>query len=468
MARKRTGTLVWTGKQWSARFSAGPLIPLQVTDKRIARARMAELARGGAAPTTPIETFESAARRIVAQLETDGMVTADERLSRLERWAFPALGSMLVDQIKPGNVTSLLEDVASYGKSRQTIIHLRNDLSKIFAELVRDEVLPRNPAKAELIRTPRVARDDRPRTLLTDDEFAALVSAPTTPVQLAMMAIASRGFGGMRTSDLHAWTWTDVDLVGWAYADVPRPKTERGATGHQRERIELPPNVAGALRVWWEKHGRPTKGPVFPQQRHSYARPLRSALRAAGVTRPELHKPSETSKPVDFHSFRRAFVTAVGAAGLNAQTAMRLTGHRTMATHMRYNLPETLQIPQAAVPRLQNTTGLSNRDRPTVPPAWQLCETTQRPQRDLNPCYRRERPVSKFSLASKCSELAGITDVIDLNSWLEDRMSLQSTATQDNQHTSSTNVVDSELSIPTCPVCGEACAQCRAQVARLG
>jgi integrase len=43
-------------------------------------------------------------------------------------------------------------------------------------------------------------------------------------------------------------------------------------------------------------------------------------------------------KPLDFHSFRRAYNTALAGANMNVQIAMRLAGHRSASTHMRYML----------------------------------------------------------------------------------------------------------------------------------
>ena len=58
--------------------------------------------------------------------------------------------------------------------------------------------------------------------------------------------------------------------------------------------------------------------------------------------------------PLDFHSFRRAFNTALAAAGVNVQMAMRLAGHRNAGTHMRYvQLTEALEAPATALPRLE-------------------------------------------------------------------------------------------------------------------
>jgi integrase len=303
-----------------------------------------------------VETFRDASARVVALLAAQGMVTASERLRRLERWAWPVFGRHLVTEVQPPQVTLALETCALAGRSRQSVVHLRNDISKVFAELIRDGVLEKNPARAEVVRTPKARRDDRKRALLTDAEYHELLAWPELAPQLRTMIVCARCFGGMRTSDLHAWRWEDVDLIGWGWADVPRPKTEHGQQrAVRRERIALPAEVASVLRAWWERTRQRSAGPVFRLQKHSYARDLRYALRQAGVLRAELHVATERTKPVDFHSFRRAFNTAVANAGLNMQQAMQLAGHRSAQTHMRYVLPEILTIPEAAVPKLQQS-----------------------------------------------------------------------------------------------------------------
>ena len=128
--RKRTGTLIWTGKAWSVRFAGGKLIPLHTDDKRIALARQRALASDPttAAPTTPIETFAEAAHRHVAVQLANAVPSAKARKSRLDRWAIPIIGEMLVTAVRPGHITSILEHVASLGKSSTTLAHMRGDL----------------------------------------------------------------------------------------------------------------------------------------------------------------------------------------------------------------------------------------------------------------------------------------------------------------------------------------------------
>lgn len=68
----------------------------------------------------------------------------------------------------------------------------------------------------------------------------------------------------------------------------------------------------------------------------------------------ELLVETEFTRPVDFHSFRRAFCQSLAATGLNAQSACALAGHASLSAHERYlrNTTRTLEIPAAAVPQL--------------------------------------------------------------------------------------------------------------------
>jgi len=61
-----------------------------------------------------------------------------------------------------------------------------------------------------------------------------------------------------------------------------------------------------------------------------------------------------TTLPVDFHSFRRAFSTALAEAGVNVQHAMHLAAHSDPRVHVRYVMRTAAmrRIPDAALPRL--------------------------------------------------------------------------------------------------------------------
>jgi integrase len=223
------------------------------------------------------------------------------------------------------------------------------------------------------------SRDAAPDHLaLFSDLFEAFMACPDVHPELHTMALVSRTLGGARTSDLHAWDWAHIDVLTWVDAHVPRPKTKSG------DRMALPDVLVPVLRAWWDSHGRPTSGPVFPCRRGaragerkgkglSYAAALRDALWAARIVRraPSFDKAttdaerkklcliqsgSSQLRPLDFHSFRRAYNTALADANVNVQTAMRLAGHRNASTHLRYVMRTgILATPMAALPSLRDS-----------------------------------------------------------------------------------------------------------------
>jgi hypothetical protein len=117
-----------------------------------------------------------------------------------------------------------------------------------------------------------------------------------------------------------------------------------------------------------------------------------------------LFKETAVTKPVDFHSFRRAFSTALADAGVNAQLAMRLASHSDERTHMRYVMttPAMKAIPDAAVPRLP--LGLLHQQ----PKKTQRVLNVEaiRPARRISPAIlarpdRFERPTTGFEVPTR-------------------------------------------------------------------
>lgn len=422
--KRGDGQLIWVGKSWSARYwstvdgvKVRRCVTLETDNRTVARAKLARLVAGDAdaADVQRAETFEEAARRIVKAHGEQGLKTWVERMSRLERFAFPELGSLAVTAVRPAHVRGVLETAAQLGRSRTTVSHLKDDISTVLGELWRDEVVSENVALRVLV-PKSAATDDRKRVILTDAEFERFMAYPDVSPELHIMALVSRAFGGMRTSDLHAWSWEHIDLTTWLDAHVPRPKT------NTRDRLALPAMLVAPLQTWWDGAGRPTKGPVFPMRhgkgagerrgKSSHAKRLRKALWLAGVRRGEtpaqceLQTDTAQSRRVDFHSLRRAFNTALADAGVNVQTAMRLAGHRNASTHMRYVLlAERLETPDAALPRLTKANGLPKGKPPTL----LSHENYLRPQRDLNPCYRRERPEDPSPDAVSCGAVCSLS-----------------------------------------------------------
>jgi len=164
---------------------------------------------------------------------------------------------------------------------------------------------------------------------------------------------------------------------GWA----PRKKTARP------QLLEIPEMLRPLIRDWWQRAGRPTTGLLFAARRgeHAGSGPKigvshavafrRDLRRAFGVdlwdpetrrfARPEdrelsprereLFEDTPFTKPVDFHSWRRAYSQALANAGASAQQASALAGHASLDAHARYlnNTANMALVPAAALPSIQ-------------------------------------------------------------------------------------------------------------------
>jgi hypothetical protein len=96
--------------------------------KPFARRKLARLAEGNTTreEAQRPETFEEAARRVLDEQKSAGMVTHKDRLYRLETYAFPTLAKMQPSAIRAAHVRSLLEEARNGGKARQTLTHIKN------------------------------------------------------------------------------------------------------------------------------------------------------------------------------------------------------------------------------------------------------------------------------------------------------------------------------------------------------
>jgi integrase len=386
-----------------------PLYSLGTTDKSLARrklARLVSLVESGAdlldaaeASNAP-ERVKDYADAWLAKREAQGIVMAADERRNVERHVLPEIGHLPLCDVRPSHVRAILEGVAAstYTKGirqpsdkpyrRETVTKVRGAMHRLFRAAQEDDLIEHNPVAP--VRTPKTREVKKERAILTDDEFSRFVACPAVDLELRMLSLVARCEGGMRTGDLHKWDWTMIDRLHFEQCTIPRSKS--GAP----QVLAIPPALAPFLRAWWERADEPESGPVFParagkrvgQQKrpeNSYAKRLRNALFRAGIVRmPPVEVPATkpgqrtdlskrvegtkpapnprdplyfetaTTLPVDFHSFRRAFNTALAGAGVNVQHAMHLAGHSDAKTHMRYVMqgPAMRTIPASALPRL--------------------------------------------------------------------------------------------------------------------
>lgn len=403
MPRARTGQLIWRKTGWYARVWTvidGEHVrvckALGTLNKAVAKrklARLLEADNAQAEDVTRSETFAEAARRVydTRKAENTELRGPREEFAQVEKYALPVIGGMSVLAIQAHDVNSVLDHAKAQGQSRQSVQHLKQRVSNVFAQLRRDGVRRENPCdESEMPKYADVVIKER--AVLTDHELAIYLAweHPTkhhkgAVLERQVMVCVSRMFGGLRTGDLHALHWEsfDVEHGGFTWGYAPRQKTRRP------QLLEVPEMLRPFLHDWWTRAGQPQAGLVFPARRAgrrgdrvgkqkinvSHAGALRRDLEAAFKAEHERAKaegrkpsaPEEKSnrwrelfvgtdytKPVDFHSWRRAFAQALADADVNVQQAIALTGHSDPAVHARYlrNAGKMRALPLAALPRI--------------------------------------------------------------------------------------------------------------------
>ncbi len=407
MPRARSGTLVPPGADgfWRARVTKDhadgrktrPLYSLGTTDKSLARRKLARLNTLIASGRDPLDAAEAvnAPERVKDYAEAwgskrvaQGIAKAPSERGILRLHALDAIGDLPVCDVTPTHIRGILDDVVAKGLMRGTVEQVRGVLSRLFDDAWRAEIIEANPVARVKLPAMREARKER--VILSDDEFSLFVASPAVDLELRMLSLVARCEGGMRTGDLHKWDWTMIDRVQFAECIIPRSKTSKP------QALAIPDVLAPFLRAWWERAGKPESGPVFPARigkragqakrpSNSYADRLRRDLfrarvyrmapvevpattkgqrtdlgkapdrtRLAPNPRDPLYFETSTTLPVDFHSFRRAFNTALAEAGVNVQHAMHLASHADAKVHSRYVMSTRAMrtVPSAALPRL--------------------------------------------------------------------------------------------------------------------
>jgi integrase len=288
-----------------------------------------------------------------------------EQMLKRDLLAYPAIAGMPARLFQKRELRAVLGKAAERGLGRSSLSNIKQAIRQVFEMLEEREQIEAVDWMGK-VKLPSSRVETRDRAILTDEEFIQYVTSSIALVD-KVMACTSRTFGGMRTSDLHAWNWSHIDTVNWVDAHCPRPKTERH--GVDNRKVELTDIHVRFLKEYWLLKGKPAAGAVFGLERPgkksakkgdkkasrgiSYAKRLRRNLAKAGITRRELFEPTDFTLPVDFHSFRRAFCTALATSGVNEQNAMALAGHRQSSTHKRYvKMAKRLSMPASAVPSI--------------------------------------------------------------------------------------------------------------------
>lgn len=404
----RQSMKTWVGRVrgYPEGCARGRWLSLGTADKHVASQRYERwLATGEPPKEARTETFEQAATRIVDAMpakERAETKKAHDRRMRLRTYVFPIIGHIEAWAVDASHCSSVLDRMPALGKLKGTVAYVRSDLSQVMARLIREGARSDNPAKRLAMPTNAV-EDGRLRQVPSDAELCRFRDKRGFETQLDIACLLCRDMAGHRTSDLLEARYEHVTCWETGRMKVRRPKTDtegqlvttRRVKSYELVEHVVPPSVWVHFKLWWQKQGSPKTGPVFPVERTtkggvvtrkdgstytrkatrpgaakarngtSFTKALRRAFWAAGIVRPlpgwdparpdkqfcAFQTDTKDSRALDFHSLRRAFVTALKAAGVPTADVLALAGHTQLATSSRYDTARLVQAPDAALPR---------------------------------------------------------------------------------------------------------------------
>lgn len=309
-------------------------------------------------------TFEAWARRWtsgeLSRLHPDHVPVKDwsDDVSRLRKYINPHVGNVPVHAftIAHGDLVMTKLPLEKVTSRR----HVAQVMSRVLALAVYPgRLIAANPLPRTWM--PKLGKAKRRHySCLWPREDALLMRHAGTPLAFRLFCgVLNRE--GMRLSELADSEWPQWNLEEGTF------RTTKTKTNDPRM-WALSPDVLEAMRRWRELNprlARPFAGLVGGEDKTHIAETFRAALRAAGVTRPELFEDTEYSGKLRAHDMRATFVTVSLANGKSEAWIADRTGHKSSAMINRYRRAarqhEELQL--GALERLDVLLGLSSSVR---------------------------------------------------------------------------------------------------------
>lgn len=321
MSKREDGSgSIWKeGKRWLGRVkSPATGKPVKVSGRT--KAEVTDKLRAITAEPVPtgytVRTAAADWTALHARTWRASTVAQYEYLLRL--YILPTIGDRLPENIRPKDIQSVIAVMSEHGLAAKTMSHARIIMHGLFAWLVDNEHLDRNPVAR--IRIPETERE-RPHALSLDDITKLLEAMEHSrwilSVRFALLT-------GLRRGELLALRWEDVSEDGWV--SIRRTRARSGEEG--------PPKSRAGIRRF--KAGKAVTGLLESQ---------REQLRIEGIVSSHVF-PSETGAPIQpttyyrtikrfarkagiqltVHELRHTFVTLAGR-GMDIKVLQSILGH---------------------------------------------------------------------------------------------------------------------------------------------
>jgi integrase len=244
---------------------------------------------------------------------------------QLKKWVSPLWGERELSEITTSDVHEMVFERIDSKLAPHTRRNILKMTKRIFQIAVEEGRLPRNPCAGIQVRVPEVEA----KVLTNAEALLFLQQARQTEHRfypIWFLALAT----GMRSGELMALTWADIDLDA-RILRVRRQWTSKagfGPTKTQRSRVvPIAEDLVKFLRELKLKQGSGSEF-VLPHLREwdhgLQAQVTRDFCRSIGVT------------PVKFHDLRATFITNLLSRGVPLAQVMSVVGHSQLKTTNSY------------------------------------------------------------------------------------------------------------------------------------
>jgi integrase len=244
--------------------------------------------------------------------------------SHFDKWVNPVIGELFLDEVTSDIIHDLIFtklDSLSLCSRKDILKHIK----RVLEMAVEDNLISRNPAKGIKVKVPEAEQLVFNRTeinLLLTEAFKQKNSW-ANHWALALMT-------GMRNGELYALNWTDVDFENRVIT-VSKSWTVKNGLGSTKSCKNRFIPISSELMTFLKRLKAKSKdknGYVLERISEwnwgDQARVLKEFCLKIGIT------------PIKFHDLRATFITQLLIKGVPLAKVMKIVGHATIKTTMRY------------------------------------------------------------------------------------------------------------------------------------
>lgn len=270
---------------------------------------------------TWIEWSKRCLNRMKLQFKGSTLVNYE---SNFNKWVNPVLGEKFLDEIKPSDIHSLIYDKIQ-GVSLEARHGVLKRLKRVLSMAVEDGIISRNPATGISVKVP-----ESPQQVLNRTEINKLLFEAKKQNHRYYNHWALAILTGLRKGELIALTWSDIDFENRVISVTKSWSRIDGLGPTKSTKNRYVPISSELERFLKEQRSQSnlTEGKVLQQLEDwlygNPAKSLKDFCHEVGVT------------PVKFHDLRASFITQMLLRGVPLAKVMKIVGHSTIKTTMRY------------------------------------------------------------------------------------------------------------------------------------